>query len=1199
VLYIRDDAGGLNVLNNLSAQQISVLTQGGALALGNSNVTTTTGAILLRGVGVTQSAASTVYAGTSTPATVTINGSDHRTGTSRGTIDLAGTIKSDSTSVDPNSPAVYVVNAGNVTVGTIDAGNGLVRLNNNNDGGGFIAQTAGTTIDALDLSLSSRGSITLGEANTIVNLTGVAYGGAVLVNDLDGLTLTGGINLWTGTGTANVTLTTTGLLDLNGQNITGSDVSLTGVTVQSSGGTVSGTGTITIDAQDGAIDLTGTSLTTGLNNGTVQLLDANGNVVIGSITTNTGGSVVLGGAGLDALNGNVTQIAAINTGTLSGNVGGSVTLTNASNTFGAIGNLTGGGAITIVDSTLGLDVTGTVTNANTGLVSLTTSGAAGLNVTATGSINGSGVTLDNLGGGISIAGPIQGNAGTVTLKGPGGFNTVSQSGLGIIQTTGTLTGESGGATTLSLANEIGQLGPYAVTGAGATFSLNDNSGGLALAGDITINTGALSITTAGGVLALGTHSVTANAGSTAAMSLTGVGITQAVGSTIDAGTGLITLDANTGNIVMAGITDTSSASTSAIIIRDAGAVQLGTVSGSLGTVTIGVAGDITGAVTQVGPLAANKLVVNTAGSVNLATDSGNTVDNLNGITTLGDFKVADSTLGLILLANVSAGDGSNAADVSIETLGGTLQIGTRLITAYGDISLQGAGITQSAGSTIDATAGDILLDGFDGTTKGSISLLGTLTTTSNSATAVTIRDADSVAFAGITTGSTGTTSLGVTGQPINAVTQTGALVTGTLAGNSGQVTLNNSSNQVTFLGPYTSSSAFALKDSTGGLTFAGDVQTDGTTTITTPGALDLVTYDLWALNTGSLTNFSQLTLTAVGISQNATAATSSIKADTTLLEAGSGNIDLLNPDNDFTGTVTLKSTGTFVAVRDANNMTLATLGGNIGSNTSVKGIAGATLVLATENLNTGTGYVYLESMGGNLTTTGSITTSTGNITLKSSDAVTGYQLTINHAVTSTTGGNIELVGGTIEHNAQDVTTTGAGTISATALTGDITMVNGTVYSTGSGAITMTAALDIELATVTTTGNVTLSGNVTLGTLTVGAAAYRVSMTGSSNTITDAVTFVNNGGVILGDGGDAFTFNGGLTSSASTTTLAASVTTSADNVALGAVTLAGNTSLSTAGGSVSANAINGASTLTTTLGAGNLTLGAVEIGRAHV
>jgi len=84
-------------------------------------------------------------------------------------------------------------------------------------------------------------------------------------------------------------------------------------------------------------------------------------------------------------------------------------------------------------------------------------------------------------------------------------------------------------------------------------------------------------------------------------------------------------------------------------------------------------------------------------------------------------------------------------------------------------------------------------------------------------------------------------------------------------------------------------------------------------------------------------------------------------------------------------------------------MQLATLGGNIGSNTAVKGIAGKTLILATENLSTGTGDVYLESMGGNLATTGSITTSTGSITLKSSDTVTGYTLTVNHAVTGMLG----------------------------------------------------------------------------------------------------------------------------------------------------------------------------------------------------
>ena len=1106
VLSIRDDADGVNVLNNLTAEQISILTRGGNLAIGTSNISTTTGTIFLQGQGVTQGAGSTITPGTITASTVIVDASDFRFGQGFSAVNMAGTITTTSTA----SPAVTFRGASTIVLPQVNAtgAGSSVQINDGNTSSGAVSQTTGKILNVTTVNVNTRGSVTLDQANTITNVSGITYGGAVAVNDLAGLTLTGAIGRWT-TGADSVAVTTTGLLDLNGQNITGSNVTLTGVSVTSSGGTVSGTGTITIDAQDGSINLTGTSLTTGLNNGTVQLLDAGGNVVIGSISTNTGGSVVLGGSGGDVLAGNVTQIAAITTGTLSGNVGGSVTLTNGGNTFGAIGTFTAGGAITIVDSTLGLNVSGAVTNSNTGLVSITTTGG-GLAVTASGSVEGSGVSLSNGNGAIALAGPINGNSGTVTLTAAGGTNGISQSGLGLITTTGALTGSSPGSLSLGLANQLGQFGPFDVTAAGSTLTLNDATGGLALAGDITVNTGALSIATAGGALAFGTRSVTANAGSTAAMTLTGVGMTQSAGSTINAGTGLITLDANAGTIVMAGTTQTSSASTSAIIIRDAGATQLGTVSAAQGTVTIGVSADITGAVTQVGPLAASKLIVNTAGSVNLSTDSANEVANLNGIVTLGNFSLRDSTLGLILLANVSAGDGSNAGAVSIETLGGSLQIGTRLITAYGNVTLQGAGVTTSAGSVISANGGNILLDGYDGTTRGSISLLGTLTTTSNSSAAVTIRDADSVAFAGITTGSTGTTTLGVSGQAVNAVTQTGALVTGTLAGNSGQVTLTNASNEVAFLGPYTSSSAFALKDSTGGLTFSGDVVTEGTTTITTPGALNLATYDLWALNSGSVTNFSQLTLTAVGIAQSATAGTSSIKADTTAFIAATGDIDLLNPDNDFTGTVTLKATGAFVAVRDANNMTLSTLGGNIGSNTAVKGIAGKTLVLATENLSTGTGYVYLESEGGNLTTTGTITTSTGDITLKSSDAVTGYLLTINHAVSSTSAGDIVLVGGKIEHNAQDVTTTGAGTISATALTGDLTMVNGTVYSTGSGAITMTAADDIELATVTTTGNVTLTAT--------GGAVIDV-LTGETANITgNVVTITASTGIGTSDGG---------------------------------------------------------------------------------
>ena len=88
-----------------------------------------------------------------------------------------------------------------------------------------------------------------------------------------------------------------------------------------------------------------------------------------------------------------------------------------------------------------------------------------------------------------------------------------------ITTTGALTGSSPGSATLNLANALGQFGPFDVSGSGSTLTLNDASGGLALSGNVTINTGALSITTAGGALALGTYSITANAGSTAAMAV--------------------------------------------------------------------------------------------------------------------------------------------------------------------------------------------------------------------------------------------------------------------------------------------------------------------------------------------------------------------------------------------------------------------------------------------------------------------------------------------------------------------------------------------------------------------------------------------------------------------------------------------------------------------------------------------------------
>ena len=1185
VLNIRDDGSGLNVLDNLTAQQITVRTRGGNLALGNSNVSTSTGTIFLQGQGITQGSGSTITSGTTTPSTVVLDASDFIYGQNYTAVNMAGTITTASTAAG----AVTFQNATSIVLPQVNAtGVGSsVQINNGNTSSGAVTQTTGKILNVATVNVNTRGSVTLDQANTITAVSGISYGGNVVVNDLGGLKLTGGIGHWNGGNNANnVTLSTTGLLDLNGQSITGSNVSLTGVSVQSTGGMVYGTGTITIDAQDGSIDLTGTSLTTGLYNGTVELLDAGGDVVIGSIATNTGGSVVLGDSSTpgDELAGNLTQKAAITTGTLTGNVGGSVTLTNGGNTLGTLGSLTAGGSISIVDSSSGINpgltVNGTVTNANQGLVSVTTTGG-GLSIS--GSINGSGTTLTNNNGEISLTGPINANSGTVTLTAAGGTSGISQGGSGTITTSGNLTGTSAGAVSLGLNNLIGTLGPFSVTAAGQNFTLVDSTGGLSLTGNISLNSGALSITTVGGPLAFGANSVTAVSGNYG-FTFVGQGFTQSSGSLVNAISGDILFDANAGAIAMAGEVRTLSTTSTAVKIIDATTVALPSITAASGTVTIG-AGDITGAVSQTSSttIKANILTASTTNSLNLS-NSTNEVATLASISTKGDFSLVDATGGLISTGNIKTTASGSAGGVSIQTTGGILNLDFYDITANGGVSLTGQGVSSSAGSVVNAGGGDILIDGKPASTAGAIALAGTLRTTSNTATAVQIVDATTLTFAGITTGTTGTTSFGTVSLPLTgAVSQTGSLVTGTLIGNSKQVTLDNGSNQLAFLGPYTvTSGGLELNDTNGtsaqGLTLSGNVVTAGTTKITSVGLVDLATYNLNAAG-------NTLTINGLGIVQNASSS-STISAAASFLNAGTGNIDLLSPTNEFTSTVTPTSTGSYAAIRDGSILALSQLTGNLGTNTGIKAIAGTTLSLFPENLSTGTGYIYLQALGGSITTLGTLTTSTGDIS-----ALASGQLTVIHAVTSTSptnAGNVVLSGdsGVSLANNIAVTTDAAGTISVTSVSGSIAMSSGTSLVADTGAITLTANGNAGIATITTGGNVTITSstdNVTdnLSSETANITANVVTITASTGiglvsddlettasqldlTATTGGIYVNNvGAVQLGNatggvntitsGDIAITATGAITTGSTITTGGANGTISISNTA-GSITL---------------------------------------------
>jgi hypothetical protein len=167
--------------------------------------------------------------------------------------------------------------------------------------------------------------------------------------------------------------------------------------------------------------------------------------------------------------------------------------------------------------------------------------------------------------------------------------------------------------------------------------------------------------------------------------------------------------------------------------------------------------------------------------------------------------------------------------VSITTAGGALALGANNLSGA-SVALQGVGVT-STGGAVNAGAGDILVNGG----AGAINLAGALTTTSNTATAVTVRHATTVALGNVTTGGTGTTTLGVGSDITGAVTQTGVITTGTLTGSTTSSVTLAGNNVLTNLGAF-ASNGLNVNDSAGGLNVTGAVNGGtGATSITTAG----------------------------------------------------------------------------------------------------------------------------------------------------------------------------------------------------------------------------------------------------------------------------------------------------------------------------------------------------------------------------
>ena len=181
-------------------------------------------------------------------------------------------------------------------------------------------------------------------------------------------------------------------------------------------------------------------------------------------------------------------------------------------------------------------------------------------------------------------------------------------------------------------------------------------------------------------------------------------LTQTAATTLDAGSGDITIDNGGFGFTQSGTIATTSNTATAVTIRNTGALSVNMIAtGATGTVTLGGAGVRVGAITEAtgGVITAGTLAGYSTGSVTL--DQANAVTDLGGFIAAGNFTL-DNTVAL----------------------------------------------TQTAATTLNAGSGDITIDNGGAAFTQS----GTFTTTSNTATAVTIQDTAALSVNVITTGAT-------------------------------------------------------------------------------------------------------------------------------------------------------------------------------------------------------------------------------------------------------------------------------------------------------------------------------------------------------------------------------------------------------------------------------------------------------------
>ncbi|HEX4504652.1 MAG TPA: YDG domain-containing protein [Alphaproteobacteria bacterium] len=213
-----------------------------------------------------------------------------------------------------------------------------------------------------------------------------------------------------------------------------------------------------------------------------------------------------------------------------------------------------------------------------------------------------------------------------------------------------------------------------------------------------------------------------------------VALTQTGGTTINAGTGTITIDNGSAAFTQSGTLTTTSTSASAVKVQTAGALSTATITASSGKVTLGGAGiTLAASVSTTGlTLTSTGIVKQTGGVITASTLTGSsvggaTLTRTNMITTLNSFTDtgAGNVTGFSLTDGraLTVGTGatvSSTGQISLTTSGGT---GSTL-TLDGGLAASSDTVTLSSTGTITQTGGIINAATLTGNSVGGAALTG-------------------------------------------------------------------------------------------------------------------------------------------------------------------------------------------------------------------------------------------------------------------------------------------------------------------------------------------------------------------------------------------------------------------------------------------------------------------------------------------